>query len=214
MTKIVAVAGRKGGIGKTQVAIHLAAYLSGRGRTLLMDGDPNRNASEWRDVGEERVRAGEIREGLPFEVAGVARATRRVGEMDYVVMDTEAQPAYEDLADIAAGAHFMILPTQPHYGALKVLEKTVLDLHEMGRKDGYKVLLTVVPPRPSVEGDAARRRLEGHVPVFGAQIGRRAVVPRAEEEGVPVYAVRGNHMAKALAWREYKKVAEEVLRAL
>src|SRR3712207_3346123 len=42
---IVTVAAFKGGVGKTTSAVHLAAYLSRQGETVLVDGDLNRSAS-------------------------------------------------------------------------------------------------------------------------------------------------------------------------
>ena len=44
---IITVASFKGGQAKTTSAVHLAAFFSKRGKTLLIDGDPNRSASSW-----------------------------------------------------------------------------------------------------------------------------------------------------------------------
>ena len=43
----VAVVSLKGGVGKTITAVHLAAGLAQRGRTLLVDADPYRSALHW-----------------------------------------------------------------------------------------------------------------------------------------------------------------------
>ena len=54
----VGVIGRKGGIGKTTVAVHLAGELVARGRDVaFVDADPQGSASHWAEPGR-----------LPFKV--------------------------------------------------------------------------------------------------------------------------------------------------
>lgn len=51
--KVIAVVGRKGGIGKTTLAVHLSGELAARGRkVLLIDADPQGSASQWAAPGK------------------------------------------------------------------------------------------------------------------------------------------------------------------
>lgn len=47
MAIIYLVANTKGGVGKTTTAVHFAAWLSSRGRTLLIDTDKQATAGSW-----------------------------------------------------------------------------------------------------------------------------------------------------------------------
>jgi chromosome partitioning protein len=57
----IAIVNLKGGTGKTVTAVYLAAALAVRGRTLLVDADPQGSALSWSEEAE----------GLPFAVVGL-----------------------------------------------------------------------------------------------------------------------------------------------
>jgi chromosome partitioning protein len=196
---IVTVCSFKGGVGKTTSAIHVAAHLSRQGSTLLVDADANRSALVWARHGR-----------LPFAVADERQAARAVRDLQphHTVIDTAARPDPDVIETLAKGCDFLIVPTTPDALSIAALIAIADALKRLGVTD-WRVLLTMVPPRPNADGINAREQLtEAGLPLFRTAIRRTVAYPRAALSGVLVHELRrgqGSHVAG-----EYRAVAEEL----
>jgi chromosome partitioning protein len=199
---IITVAGFKGGVGKTTSAVHLAAYLNTKAPTLLVDGDQNRSALRWHQRGVNEGR------GLPFQVIDERQLARYARDFEHIVIDTQARPEEADLKELIEACDLLILPTTPDALALDALSQTVMMVKKLGGEK-YRVLLTMVPPRPSKDGAEARAGLkEQGFQLLKTEIPRGAAVGKASLAGVLVSAVRNDPRASVL-WDCYKAMGKE-----
>lgn len=197
--KIITVTGYKGGVGKSTTAIHLAAFFSSLGKTLLIDGDPNRTSVKWASRGS-----------LPFKVVNEKESARFIAGSGFVVIDTPARPNSEDLKELSNGCDLLILPLAPDILGLEAMLETAQNL-EVGAK--FRALLTIVPPKPSKEGEIMKQELiENNIPVFNSFIRRSASFQKSALQGVVVSEVKSS--LSASAWSDYQAVGKEIIQLL
>jgi chromosome partitioning protein len=133
MTRIVAVANQKGGVGKTTTAINLAASIASRGyQVLLVDFDPQGNASSGVGYPRDRVELS-VYDALCGDVAMrdvvrpteittlfVAPATTDLvgAELELIGVDHRERRLADALADVAASYDYVVIDCPPSLGLL------------------------------------------------------------------------------------------------
>lgn len=159
--QLISVINLKGGVGKTTIAINLAAALVERARgVLLIDTDPQESATRW----ARQARAG--RSPFPMEVHPLrveggahpfqAALERLAHAADTVVID--CPPELSDPALVAALLSDLVLvPVTPSPLDLWAAQQAVETAREArGLRDGIKPLLSLVPSKLVVHTLLAR----------------------------------------------------------
>lgn len=193
---IIGIVSHKGGVGKTTTAVHLAALLQRRGKTLLIDGDINRSALAWSRRGS-----------LPFQVVDAIAAPRHAREAEHMVIDSAAHPSPADLEALVEGSDRLLVLTEPEAMSLDVLPAMLADLDRL-KSDKHRVLITKVSPLSQAAD--VREMLEGlNVWTLKRHIRAYAAYRKAALMGVTVDRVTDDYAAEAFS--DYQKVFREVM---
>ena len=208
--KMLGVLSRKGGVGKTTLAIHMAVLANQAGlRTLLVDLDPQRSAASW-----WRARTAEtppLVETDPGSLRDILEAASEDG-VDLVVVD--ARPSLEaDAAHVAALADIVMVPTRPAIFDLRAILGT-LDVVK-GTKGRSLIVLNACPPprgtgEASVVVDARHALAAFGVPVAPIAIVNRSAFPAAAVDGLTACESEPDGKA-AKEMRALRRVVEKEL---
>lgn len=177
--KVLGLLSRKGGSGKTTIAIHLSVLAQQSGlRTLLIDLDQQRSAASWwraRDADTPQLvetDAAKLRDTLDAAKAdGIA----------FAIIDT--RPSVEaDAVQVAALSNFVLIPTRPAILDLRAILAT-LDVVKGSTRRAAIVLNACQPTRGAGEASSsvdARRAVKAFgVPVAPVTIVQRAAFSQA-----------------------------------
>jgi chromosome partitioning protein len=108
--RVLGLLSRKGGTGKTTLAVHLATLAQAAGRhALLVDRDPQRSAKGWWRVREAKTPL--LLEASADRLGEMLNAARTEA-IDLAVIDTRSLVA-DDAAQVVALADLILVPTRP-----------------------------------------------------------------------------------------------------
>lgn len=206
MRRTITVTQRKGGVGKTTIAICIAAELARRGHDVaLVDSDPQRSASHWAEPGNLEFPVYEMAlEQIP--VSTWAHEVRSI-QAGLVVIDT-APNAREMGASIAL-ANLILVPCTPSGLDLDATLQTlaIIDAARERRRDRIKVIL--VPnrlDRRTLEGRQLIDELGGFGEIVAPPIASRAAFVRCFTSGQSV----ASFMPGDAADQEIQQLADAV----
>lgn len=182
----IAVVNLKGGTAKTVTSYFLATALAGRGRTLLVDCDPQGSALSWAEVAEE---GGGM---VPFEVVGlpVKDVHRRVkglaSDYEHVVLDTPPGEISVVRSAILAADTVVVAvpPTDIDVDRVMATLELVAEVEPLSEDLTFRVLLTRVQGNTRDGRDTRAEMEEMGLPVMRTEVPARVGYSRAFGEPV------------------------------
>lgn len=207
--RLFAVVNEKGGVGKTTLAMNLAAGLTQRGRCVVVDADPQGSATLWAHNVDARRR-------FPAEVVAGPHATEQTlsrlgGRCDFIVVDcppAAGSPIARLVATQADALLIPVLPSPMDLWASTRIEDTVMRARQQNPRLRAYIVLNQIESRNAMSRAMGTALAELAVPVLRTGLARRASYRTSALEGCSVYDLgyRGREAAK-----EMDAIIEEML---
>lgn len=211
--RVIGVVGRKGGSGKTTIAVHLAAILAAGGRKVeLVDADQQGSARHWAEPGELPMTVTHRPLESEGQIHAWSNAIRSSGN-DFVVLDS---PPHLDIAlgGVIGLADVAVIPCGPSGMDLLATSETVELVREIrGARKQKRPVMVLVPNRTDHRTSSGRelpKALADLGELVGPEIRARMAFADAFNTGQWVGAFAPN----SAALKEMKRLADFVMKQI
>lgn len=215
--KIIAVANKKGGVGKSTIATNLACYFAHSGfSVVLIDADEQRSSMSFQESRPD--------DAVQFQTVSIITRTilREVEKfkVDYIVIDVPAKDSPVSRASVAC-ADRVIVPIQASQYDILASEGTfeLLDNISASKADfKFSVVKNMMMSNPNfilnkeVDGVLENYKNKYGFHIFDGSLCYRTAYKNSAEEGLSVAEMKGEKYKKATD--EFNDFYNEVLKWL
>lgn len=195
---IIAITGRKGGIGKSTITAHLAGALISKGhRVAALDADPQQSLTMWSGLGDGLL-AEIVSPLLDDKPMAYRRAVQKAAKgADFVLIDTP--PGFADAAlNAALSADIALLPVGPSpLDVMPARDAVQVIRAARDERGGDRPIIALVPSKLTATRMSRDLpdALEGMGELVLPPIGQRAAIADATASGLTVQEAA--HRSKA-----------------
>ena len=203
--KTIAILSRKGGTGKTTLAIHLSVAFEQAGHTTaLIDLDPQASAASWRDIRENKTPA-----VISTHASRLVQTLHLAKDSGATLAIIDTAPHTESAAlDAANAAEFAVIPCKPALIDLKAIGSTI-NIIRLANVPA-SVVLNGVPPRGNVAAQARKAISHYNLTCAPCEIGSRIAFNYAYTVGLAVQEYEPNGKASDEIRELYSYIAKEM----
>ena len=207
----IGVCGRKGGCGKTTIAVHLAAELSKRGnKVVLIDCDAQGSATYWAEPGKLPMTVQHMPLESGEQVAKWTNAIKGI-KADYLVLDS---PPHLDaaLGGVIGLSDVAVIPCGPSGLDLIATGETIGLVREIRAARGGKLPLMVLAPTRTDHRTASGKELTSTLADMGEPVAPEIRLRTAFSDAFNSGQWVGEYAPGTPAYREMKALADFVLK--
>jgi chromosome partitioning protein len=206
---VIAVANQKGGVGKTTLAMNMAAGLTRQGSCIVVDADPQRSATMWIELSDSlREFPAKV---VPAEDEIKKQIIQLQTEFDYIVIDCPPEIKSDSTISAIEISQVLLIPLLPSpmdLWASTRIEELIKRVQRVNPTISAFVVLNQIEPRSAMSRGMDGALQEINIPVLRHRLSRRASYRTAALEGCSVYDLgfRGR-----VASEEIDNIIDEVL---
>ena len=185
---VIAVANQKGGVGKTTLAMNMAAGLTRRGSCIVVDADPQRSATMWIELSDSlREFPAKV---VPAEDEIKKQIIQLQTEFDYIVIDCPPEIKSDSTMSAIEISQVLLIPLLPSpmdlWSSTRI-EELIKRVQQVNPTISAFVVLNQIEPRSAMSRGMDDALQEIDTPVLRHRLSRRASYRTAALEGCSVY---------------------------